>query len=475
MNEQTAFKPFLKTTSFFSGILLWFFLFSCQEKDVIKHEFWLTDPAQNILFEKVDSNQTDSEPTDTLRIDPEISYQEIDGFGFTLSQGSAKHLLEMSESARADLLQELFGAGDSAIRISYLRLSVAASDLNEYPFSYNDLEDSLAVDPTLENFTLGPDTLDVIPVLKQILDISPELKLMASPWSPPTWMKDNKDTRGGSLLEEFESVYAAYLVKYIQEMEKLGIEIDALTIQNEPLHPGNNPSLLMLPEQQARFIGQHLGPAFQEASIDTKIVVYDHNADRPDYPITVMSDSLAYPFIDGSAFHLYGGEIEALTEVHQAFPEKNIYFTEQWIGAPGNLEGDLKWHVKNLIIGATSNWAKTVLEWNLTSNPDLTPHTDRGGCSQCLGAVTIDGDQVTKNPAYFIVAHASKFVDPGSVRIDSNEIDGLPNVAFLRPDGKKVMIVLNETKEIKTFTLRENTNQLTATLNPGSAGTWIWE
>jgi len=446
---------------------------ACQSPEN-QFDFWLTDPSSGVLFEKNPALPVSSQEAVTIKIDPETTFQEMDGFGFTLSQGSAQHLLQMSDSARNSLLQELFGNGEKDIRINYLRLSVAASDLNEFPFSYNDLADSLAVDPNLENFSLSYDTLDVIPVLKMILDINPEIKLMASPWSPPKWMKDNKDTRGGSLLEEFEPAYAQYLVKYIQEMEKEGISIDALTIQNEPLHPGNNPSLLMLPEQQARFIGQYLGPAFQAANIKTKIIVYDHNADRPDYPITVMSDSLAYPFIDGSAFHLYGGEIEALSEVHQAFPEKNIYFTEQWVGAPGNLEGDLHWHVKNLLIGAPRNWAKTVLEWNLTSNPSLTPHTDRGGCDRCLGAVTIDGDQVTRNPAYYIIAHASKFVDDGSLRIDSSPIEGLPNVAYLTPGGQKVIIILNDTDTAVNLTLVENERTFTASLNPGATGTWVW-
>lgn len=437
-------------------------------------EFWLTDPKANLLFQKQNEAQETSDTELKVIIDAETSFQHMDGFGFTLSQGSAKHLLAMSEPARAALLQELFGNGEKDIRISYLRLAVAASDLNEFPFSYNDLEDSLATDPLLENFSLSHDTLDVIPVLKQIVEINPDIKLMASPWSPPKWMKDNKDTRGGSLLEEFEAVYAQYLVKYIQEMGKLGFRIDALTIQNEPLHPGNNPSLLMLPEQQARFIGKHLGPAFQAAGITTKILVYDHNADRPDYPISVLNDSLANPFVDGSAFHLYGGQIEALSEVHQAHPDKNIYFTEQWIGAPGNLEGDMPWHIKNLIIGASRNWAKTVLEWNLSSNPELTPHTDRGGCDRCLGAVTLAGDSVTRNPAYYVIAHASKLVEPGSVRIDSNLFEGLHNVAFLRPDGKKVLIALNDSQKPISFQIVDKEKVFYAELNPGATGTWMW-
>ena len=448
-------------------------LFSCQEPAPLQ-EYWLTDPKAGVLFESIKEEQSPKDSTLLLLVDSETTYQTMDGFGFTLSQGSAKHLLAMSDSARLALLKELFGNGEKDIRTTYIRLPVAASDLNEFPFSYNDLSDSTATDPELENFSLSYDTLDVMPVLKQILEINPDIKLMASPWSPPKWMKDNKDTRGGSLLEGFEPVYAQYLVRYIQEMEKIGFQIDALTIQNEPLHQGNNPSLLMLPEQQARFIGLHLGPAFLTAGIKTKIIVYDHNADRPDYPITVLSDSIANPFIDGSAFHLYGGQIEALSEVHQAFPDKNIYFTEQWVGAPGNLAGDIPWHVKNLLIGAPRNWAKTVLEWNLSSNPELTPHTDRGGCDRCLGAVTIDGDLVVRNPAYYVIAHASKFVDPGSVRIDSNPIEGLPNVAFLRPDGKRVMIALNDSQKPISFKIQDKEKVIYASLNPGATGTWVW-
>ncbi|MCU0399433.1 MAG: glucosylceramidase [Algoriphagus sp.] len=454
-------------------LFIGFALLGCSKKEPIG-EFWLTDPKAGILFQTQLIANERVETEKVISIDPETTYQSMDGFGFTLSQGSAKHLLAMSDSARNAVLRELFGNGAKDIRISYLRLSVAASDLNEFPFSYNDLEDSLATDPELAQFSFSYDTLDVLPILKQITAINPEIKLMASPWSPPKWMKDNKDTRGGSLLEEFEPFYAQYLVRYIQEMGKLGFRIDALTIQNEPLHPGNNPSLLMLPEQQARFIGKHLGPAFQKAGINTKILIYDHNADRPDYPITVLSDSIANPFIDGSAFHLYGGQIEALSEVHQSFPDKNIYFTEQWVGAPGSLEGDIPWHVKHLLIGAPRNWAKTVLEWNLTSNPDLTPHTDRGGCDRCLGAITVSGDYVVRNPAYYVIAHASKQVEPGSIRIDSNVYEGLPNVAFLRPDGKKVLIALNESQKPISFQVVDKEKVFYAELNPGATGTWMW-
>lgn len=408
-----------------------------------------------------------------LKIDPTQSFQSMDGFGFTLTGGSAGHLHQMNAEARKALLTELFGQGEKDISVSYLRLSVAASDLDAEPFSYAEIPDG-ETDPELKSFTLARDQEHLIPVLKEILAINPQIKLMASPWSPPKWMKDNHDTRGGSLLPEFYAVYAQYLVKYIEGMKAEGISIDALTVQNEPLHPGNNPSLLMLPEQQAEFVGQHLGPAFENAGIETKIIVYDHNADRPDYPITVLNDPEARKYVDGSAFHLYGGEVSAISQVHEAYPDKNLYFTEQWVGAPGNFAGDFNWHVRELIIGASRNWCKTVLEWNLSSNPQLQPHTDRGGCDQCLGAVTIDGNEVTRNPAYYIIAQASKFVKPGSVRIESNVPEDLPNVAFKTPEGQIVLIAMNETDRAKPLKIEIGEEIVETSLPAGSVGTYVW-
>ena len=286
-------------------------------------------------------------------------------------------------------------------------------------------------------------------------------------------MKDNHQTRGGSLQPEFYGAYARYFVKYLQDMAGQGIMIDAITPQNEPLHPGNNPSMFMPATNQAVFIRNHLGPALQQAGLRTKIICYDHNADRPDYPLTILKDPQARPFVDGSAFHLYGGTIEALDQIHAAFPEKNLYFTEQWIGAPGNLPGDLAWHVDHLIVGASRHWCRTVLEWNLAADPEQQPHTE-GGCDRCLGALTLAGDQVVRNPAYYIIAHASKFVRPGSRRIASNPVEGLANVAFKNPAGQIVLIVLNRRNSPFAFNIQSQSRVLTTTLPPGSIGTYVW-
>lgn len=445
-------------------------------KGLSQVSFWLTTGDGSVSFAKQNTNliftrKTNKNPV--IDVNENKTYQEIDGFGYTLTGGSAMWINRMNESARAALLKELFTTDGNNIGVSYLRVSIGASDLDDHVFSYNDLPTG-QTDTGLTKFSLAPDRKDLIPVLKQILAINPKIKILGSPWSAPTWMKSNNDTRGGSLKPEYFDAYANYFVKYIREMGNEGIRIDAVTIQNEPLHPGNNPSMYMTAQEQSSFIKQSLGPAFKTAGINAKIIVYDHNADRPDYPLTIYNDPDASKYVDGAAFHLYAGKIEALMEVHNAYPDKNIYFTEQWIGAPGKLKEDLLWHVKTLIIGATRNWCRTVLEWNLASDPFYKPHTDRGGCDRCLGALTIDGNKVKRNPAYYIIAHASKFVRPGSFRIDTNVPETLNNVAFKAPDGNTILIVQNDSKSAQSFNIRYKGKLAASTLPSEAVGTYIW-
>lgn len=439
-------------------------------------QVWITQPAAEIFLQASEVPATVPQPGDEILpvifIDPAKTYQQMDGFGFTLTGGSAQLLHLMSTDKRAALLEELFGTKENGIGISYLRISIGASDLSDRVFSYCDLPEG-QTDVELETFSIEPERKDLVPILKAILKINPEIKIMGSPWSPPVWMKTNGKSIGGSLKPVFYGAYARYFVKYIQAMQQEGIPIDAITVQNEPLHPGNNPSLLMQPQEQAEFIKKHLGPAFEKNDIPTKILIYDHNADRPDYPIAILNDPEARKYVDGSAFHLYGGTVEAIGEVHDAHPDKHVYFTEQWIGAPGNMAEDLKWHVKNLIIGATRNWCKTVLEWNLAADPRQKPHTE-GGCTTCLGALTIDGDAVTRNTAYYIVAHASRFVRPGATRIFSNTTVSLPNVAFRNVDGSTVLVVLNEGENTATFRVKMGMETLVYTLAGGVVATYVW-
>lgn len=443
-------------------------------QDNISVKFWLTDPSQNILFDEQDeiTSPASSNALETIIVNSDQTYQEMEGFGWALTGGSAYHIYNMSPSARNQLLTELFSIEGKNIGGSYLRISIGASDLDFKPFSYNDLPAG-ETDVQMNKFNLNEDKKYVIPVLKEILQINPDIKILASPWSAPVWMKTNGSTIGGSLKQQYYSAYALYFVKYIQEMKKEGITIDAITIQNEPLHPGNNPSMYMPANEQAAFIKSSLGPGFKNMGITTKIIIYDHNADRIDYPMSILNDPEAKKFVDGSAFHLYGGEIGALTELHNAHPDKHLYFTEQWVGAGSNFSENLKWHTSELIIGAPRNWCRNVIEWNLAADQNQDPHTD-GGCDRCLGAVTIEGDGVVRNSAYYIIAHASKFVRPGSKRIESNIPEGLPNVAYMTPSGSKVLIVLNNSEAKKYFNIKMGNKTIFSSLSAGAVGTYIW-
>lgn len=411
----------------------------------------------------------------TISVDDSQTFQEVEGFGYTLTGGSAQLINAMEAGARKQLLQEIFGNSPQQLGVSYLRISIGASDLNATVFSYDDMPAG-KTDVPLAHFSLAPDMgggTGLIPLLQEILRLSPKLKIMAAPWSPPAWMKDNGSSKGGSLLPQYYAVYAQYFVKYIQAMKAAGIPIDAITPQNEPLHPGNNPSLEMVAEQQRDFIKYHLGPAFAAAGIRTKIVVYDHNCDRPDYPLTILGDTAAARYVHGSAFHLYAGNISALTTVHNAEPDKAIYFTEQWTGSKETFDNNLRWHIKNVIIGAMRNHSRTALEWNLANDPAYKPHTP-GGCTQCKGAFTIDGNNVTRNVAYYIIAHASRFVPPGAVRIGSNSDGNFHSVAFKRPDGRKVLIVLNDNNADAYFNVHYNSKQAVTSLPAASVGTYVF-
>lgn len=437
---------------------------------------WLTMPDKSALFFRQRGvslrfgPNTNTNPT--IAVDTTQTFQTMDGFGYCLTGGSALVLSRMDAPSRAALLKELFATDSTSLGVSYLRLTIGASDLNDQVYTYADSPGGQP-DPTLSSFSLAPDRAYVLPMLKEILAMNPAIKLMASPWTAPTWMKDNNSSIGGRLLPQYYDAYARYLVKYLQAMRAEGITVEAITLQNEPLNPFNNPSMVMQADEQATLIKNFVGPTFRAAGLTTKIICYDHNPDRPDYPLAVLGDAAANPFVDGSAFHLYAGDIGTLTTVHNAFPTKNIYFTEQWTQAPGKFAPDLLFHVSNLEIGASRNWSRTVLEWNLASDPSFGPHTP-GGCTECLGAVTIGGNTVTRNSAYYSVGHASKFVRPGSVRVATNVPNNLPNVAFKTPNGRKVLLVMNTGPTQQSFNIQFKGQVVSTSLFGGAVATYIW-
>jgi glucosylceramidase len=438
---------------------------------------WLTHPDRSALLAEQSPKLafTSTAPTgQVIDVDSAKTYQTMDGFGYALTGGSAMLIHHMDAAKRAALLHSLFTTEGDGIGVSYLRLTVGSSDMNDHVYSYDDLPEG-QTDPDMAHFSLAPDETDVIPVVKEILAINPRIKILASPWSAPLWMKTTGKAQGGVLLPEYFPAYAKYWVKYIQGMKAEGITIDTLTIQNEPLNEKNTPSMVMLSPEQADFIEHDLGPAFQKAGIKTKILLYDHNLDHPAYVTSILKDPGAAKYVDGSAWHLYGGKVGAMTQVHDAFPNKNIYFTEQSINdRPGATSMNVAGPVARVIIGVTRNWSKNVLLWNLAADPQAGPHTNDGGCPVCYGALTIDGDNVTRLVAYYVLGHASKFVPPGSVRIGSNDLDTLPNVAFKTPDGKEVLIVSNPGDAPQNFAVRSKGKAFTTSLGAGSVGTYVW-
>lgn len=440
-------------------------------------DFWLTKGDQSVLLAKQTGTLGFGTVVNTytnIEVNASQKYQTIDGFGYTLTGGSADVINQLTAAKKSALLQELFGSGANSIGISYLRISIGASDLNAAPFTYDDLAAG-ETDLTLAKFSLDKDKAGVIALLKEILAINPKILILATPWSAPLWMKDKDSFIGGKLQTQYYDVYAKYFVKYIQQMKAEGITIDAITPQNEPLHDGNNPSMYMSAAEQANFIKNNLGPAFKAANLSVKIIAYDHNCDNPNYPKAILADADAFPFVDGSAFHLYAGDISALTNVYNSYPTKNVYFTEQWTSSAGDFAGDLKWHVRNVIVGSMRNYSKNALEWNLANDGSFQPHTN-GGCSMCKGALTVTStENFQRNVAYYIIAHASKFVPAGSIRIASTSSGSLQNVAFITPSGSKVLVVVNDSSGSEIFNIKFNDKWITTSLEAGSVGTYTWK
>ncbi len=440
-------------------------------------QLWLTNPDKSALFARQATPLHFSTPNNqfpTIDVNAQRYFQTMDGFGFALTGGSAQLLMRMDPARRRAVLKDLFSTEGNDIGVSYLRIGIGSSDMDDRVYSFDDLPEG-KTDAHLTKFTLAPVEDTLIPVLREILTINPKIQIVASPWSAPAWMKTNDSSQGGSLKPKYFKPYANYFVKYIQGMKAAGIPIHATTVQNEPLNPKNNPSMVMLASQQDTFIVQYLAPALQKAGIKTNILLYDHNPDVPSYPQSILKDPRAYKDVAGTAFHLYGGEVGTLTTVHDAYPNKNLYLTEQWVtGKPGATTMDIAEPVSRVVIGATRNWSRNVLLWNLAADPNDGPHTN-GGCTQCQGAITLDGNKATFNLAYYTIAQFSKFVRPGSVRIGSNDLEQLANVAFLVPDGNMVLIIANTGTSVQTFNIRYRGNTVTGTLLAGSVGTYIWQ
>jgi glucosylceramidase len=440
-------------------------------------EAWLTRPDRSVLCAKqpgylpIGSHAQNGE---IIKVNAARRYQTIDGFGFSLTGGSADLICKLAPDVRKSLLRELFLTDREGIGITYLRVSIGASDLSSKTFSYDDLPTG-ETDPNLLRFELEAGDIALIPLVKEILSINSDVRIIATPWTAPPWMKSNRNFIGGSLKREHYQTYAQYLVIYLQKLRSQGIIINALTPQNEPLNTTDNPSMGMTAAEQAEFIGHYLGPALEAADLrHVALFCYDHNCDRPDYPTAVLADPKARPFITGVAWHLYAGDPRALSQVGKEYATLKTYLTEQYVSAGGEFGADLAWHVRNVLVGTIRNGAQAVLEWNLASDPDCEPHTV-GGSPDSQGAITISASGIERNLAYYIIAHLSRFVRPGSTRIFSTAVKSLPNVAFETTDGQVVLLVLNDRKHTRSFSIQYKGWSVTANLDSGAAGTYVWD
>jgi glucosylceramidase len=444
----------------------------------------LLQPMQPVAF----SGSLSQDALPTIEVDDSRTFQPIEGFGFALTGGSAYLLASLPATERAALLQELFGLTDDAVGLSCLRVSIGASDLGRKDYTYLRHHRGTA---HLAGFNLGAGDPDVVPVLQEILRINPAVKIIASPWSAPPWMKTNDSFVAGSLKPEHYAEYAQYFVQYVEAMRRHGIQVSAVTPQNEPHNPKNEPSMVMTATEQAEFIKGYLGPAFRKDAPGTEILCWDHNCDEPEYPLAVLADPEARAYVAGVAWHLYNGSPEAMSKVRERYPEQKVYFTEQWISARDDFMGALRWHTKNIIIGTLRNWCRTALEWNLASDPEYALHTRKGAIG-ALGGVTIGttikhhggavgpphggavAAQITRNPGYYLMAHSARFIRPGSLRIHSSEVGPLPNVTCLTPDSRVVMVVMNEADGARRFRIQHRGGYATLELGAGDVATLRW-
>ncbi len=385
-----------------------------------------------------------------ITVSTKDEFQTMDGFGAAMTESSAYLFSNMSNSQRETVMEDLFGNG---IGISFVRIPMGASDFALSNYSYNDLEPG-QTDLTMEHFTLERDQQYVIPMLKLAKMKNPSLLMMASPWSAPAWMKENGSMNGGSMKTEYFDAYAKYFVKFIQGYTAEGLPIYAVTPQNEPLHQTSTyPTMYMTAVDQVKFV-QKLGTQFQTNNINTLIMAYDHNWDQTGYPLTVIGSPVSSPFVAGSAFHCYGGNVTAQSNVQSKYPDKGIWFTEcsggRWATS---FSGNLSWNMENVFIGSINHYAKGVLMWNLALDENDGP--TNGGCSNCRGVITVHPDgSYTRNEEYYMIGHFSKFVQQGAKRIlVETDRQSLIVTGFTNPDGSIIIVAHNKSSSPMSFNL----------------------
>lgn len=443
---------------------------------------WLTDPAADVWLEQQPdvafANRTATGAT-VIAVDERRTYQSMVGFGASFTDSSAWLVgTRLPADLREALMHELFSR-DGGIGLSMIRQPMGASDFSVTGnYSYDDVPPGMS-DPDLSEFTIAHDEAYIIPLLLQAQELNPQLAIMASPWSPPAWMKTTDSMIGGSLRADARQPFADYFVRFIQAYEEAGVEIDYLTPQNEPLfQPGGYPGMLMVAEEQRDWLRDNLGPALATAGIDTDVLAYDHNWDVPSYPETVYADPSAAATVAGTAWHCYGGEVGAQGAVHNAYPNEEAHHTEcsggEWQGTQ-RAAFDV---TMALVINAPRNWARSVVLWNMALDDANGP--TNGGCLTCRGVVTVhdtpQGATYSKTLDYYALGHASRFVVPGALRIGSTSpgMGSVQAVAYRNPDGSDVLVAHNAGAERRTFEVAWGRSSFSYALEPGAAATFVW-
>ena len=454
----------------------------------------LLEALQQLHTLHFSSNSDPGQTAPLITVDDNQRFQEMDGFGASLTDSAAWLFARKLTPAQTDeAFKTLFSRKDG-IAVSFLRQPIGSSDLAVTFYSYDDLcsqSDKACTtpagvsDPNLDRYSLAHDQEYILPLLRKALALNPALHVMLTPWSPPGWMKtsgsmlgSNPDTKQPSNLRpEFYAAFANYLVKTVQSYQAAGVPVYALSVQNEPLYaPPTYSGMQMLAADQAAFFANDLGPAMAAAGLTAKVMAYDHNWDRPDYPEAVLKDPKAGALAAGTAWHHYAGDPAVMTRFHEEFPQKDQWVTESSGGTWQ--KGNVLAEEAAELIAVTRNWARSYVLWALATDQNRGPHV--GGCGTCRGLVTIDldkpGNPVKLEPDYYVLGHASKFLQPGAVRIASDEPAGtqLRDVAFRNPDGAIVLYTLNAATTSQTIRIGFHGKAVATILPAGSVATFIW-
>ncbi|WP_165861424.1 carbohydrate-binding protein [Paenibacillus paeoniae] len=436
-------------------------------------QVWLTDSGLSSKLAP-QASQTFSKHRNhgynAIFVDENSTFQTIEGFGASLTDSSAYLINEkLSPSARTAVMTNLFSP-TNGIGVNWLRQPMGASDFSHVGnYNYKN-------SPTAP-FSIAHDEINIIPLLQQARALNPNLKIMASPWSAPGWMKENGSMLGGDTAKLKTANYgdfATYFANFVDAYNSKGLPIYAVTPQNEPRWASTGyPGMYMTPQEQANFVKNNLGPALSGKNV--KIFAFDHNWDIDYFLPEYYTDAAATAYTDGSAWHCYGGEASVMSTMHYRIPSKGTYQTECTSGiwteqTTGQFDVDMKNLTKTM-----RHWSKNFIAWNLALDTNNGP--TNGGCTTCTGLIEINqaSGNVKYTESYYSMGHFSKFVLPGAVRIASTGYAwGLHNAAFKNPDGSKVLVAYNETSSDHSFDVVWGDQSYSYTLPAKSAATFKW-